>query len=100
MLTLTRDLDQARSTYQVVLLAREYLAALSANDVARVPEQCRPPRILDEADLVRYSRRLTDEYWELRGTAADVGVLQELWSFFLRATIQITRLQEQGAARG
>jgi hypothetical protein len=49
---------------------------------------------------VRYSRRLTEEYWQLRGTAADVGVLQELWSFFLRATIQIARLQEQGVAKG
>ena len=98
MLTLTRDLEQARSTFQVLRLAREYLAALSASDVARIPEKCRPARILDESDLARYSRRLTEEYWELRGTPADVGVLQELWSFFLRATIQIDRLQGQGPA--
>lgn len=57
-------------------------------------------RVLDEPDVVRYSRRLTEEYWRLRGTAADVGVLQELWSFFLRASIRLARLQEQPAGTG
>jgi hypothetical protein len=92
-----RNLEEARTPHQVLTLTRDYLAALSARDLARVPERCRPERILDETDISGCSRRLTEEYWQLRGTAADVGVLQEMWSFFLRASIQLARLQEQEA---
>jgi hypothetical protein len=92
-----RNLEDARTPHQVLTLTRDYLASLSARDLARVPEGCRPERILDETDISRCSRRLTEEYWQLRGTAADVGVLEEMWSFFLRASIQLARLQEQEA---
>jgi hypothetical protein len=87
-----RDLEQAPSSYHVVLLVREYLASLSPRELRRLPEPCRPRRILDEADIVRYSRQLTQEYWQLRGTAADVETLREIWSYFLRAAIQIAHL--------
>lgn len=97
---MSRDIEQARSPYHVVLLVREYVASISAHELARVPEHCRPGRLLDESDISRCSRRLTEEYWQLRGTAADMGVLQELWSFFLRASIQLARLREQGAVKG
>jgi hypothetical protein len=99
VLAVTRDIEQAPSAYHVVLLVRECLASISPRELERVPEHCRPRRILDEADVVRCSLRLTQEYWQLRGTAADVGVLHELWSCFLRASIQIARLQEQGNAK-
>ncbi len=60
----------------------------------RIPNTCLPGRVIDESDISRYSARLTQEYWRLRGTQADVGVLQEMWSFFMRASIQIARLNE------
>ena len=63
-------------------------------DLARVPQRCRPSRIFDEDDIAFWSGRLTEEYWQLRGTAADAAVLQELWSFFLRASIHVARLRE------
>ena len=94
------DIERALTPQQVLNLAREYLAALSARDLARIPERCRPERIFEAADIGRCSRRLTEEYWPLRGTAADVEVLQEMWSFFLRASIQIARLQEQKGGGG
>jgi hypothetical protein len=100
VLAVTRDIEEAPSAYHVVLLVRECLASISPRELERIPEQCRPRRILDESDIARYSRRLTQEYWQLRGTAADVGVLHELWSCFLRASIQIARLQEEGAKAG
>jgi hypothetical protein len=100
VLAVTRGIEEAPSAYHVVLLVREGLASISPRELERIPEQCRPRRILDEADIVRYSRRLTQEYWQLRGTAADLGVFHELWSCFLRASIQIARLQEAGDAKG
>lgn len=92
---MSRRLEQAGSPYQVLLAAREYLDALSSEQWARLPAPCRPWRILEEADIGRYSRCLTEEYLPLRGTAADVAVLEEMWSFFLQASIRIDRLQEE-----
>jgi hypothetical protein len=89
-----RDIERTASPRQVVALARDYLATLTPRDLARVPQRCRPSRIFDEEDIVFWSGRLTEEYWQLRGTAADAAILQELWSFFLRATIHIERLRE------
>jgi hypothetical protein len=88
------DLEKTATTRQVVALTRDYLATLTPRDLARVPERCRPSRIFDEEDIAFWGERLTEEYWQLRGTAADVGVVQELWSFFLRAGIHITRLRQ------
>jgi hypothetical protein len=64
--TVTRDIEEAPSTYHVVLLVRECVASISPRELERIPEQCRPRRILDESDIARYSRRLTREYWQLR----------------------------------
>jgi len=89
-----RDLEKTATTRQVVALTRDYLATLTPRGLARVPERCRPSRIFDEEDIAFWSQRLTEEYWNLRATADDVGVVQELWSFFLRAAIHIARLRE------
>ena len=97
MISWHRDIEKARTPVEVILLARDYLATLTPRDFARVPERCRPGRIVNEGDIGLWSGRLTEEYWQLRGTAADVGVLQELWSFFLRASVHIARLRELDA---
>ena len=89
-----RNIERTATTRQVVALARDYLATLTPRDLARVPQRSRPSRIFDEEDIAFWSGRLTEEYWQLRGTAADVAILQELWSFFLRAAIHIERLRE------
>ena len=89
-----RDIEKTATARQVVALTRDYLASLSPRDLARVPERCRPSRIFDEEDIAFWSARLTEDYWQLRGTSADAAVLQELWSFFLRASVHIARLHE------
>jgi hypothetical protein len=98
MLTTQRDIECATSTLQVVRLGREYLAGLGPRELARLPRRCLPPLLIHESDVARYSARLTQEYWRLRGSAADVGVLQEAWRFFMRASIQIARLNELSRA--
>ena len=94
MLTWHCDIEKATNTHHVVRLAREYLATLSPSDLARIPPHCVPGHVIDESDISRCSERLTEEYWRLRGTQADLAVLQEMWSFFMRASIQIARLNE------
>jgi hypothetical protein len=89
-----RDIERAHTAVQVVRIARDYLASFTPRDLARVPERCRPAQIADEGDIALWSRKLTEEYWRLRGTAADVAVVQEMWSFFLRASVHLARMRD------
>jgi hypothetical protein len=93
-----RDIERAGTPREVVALTRDFLATLTPRDLARVPESCRPGRVLDAEDIVFWGTRLAEEYWQLRGTAADVAVLQELWGFFLRASVHIAQLRERARA--
>ena len=93
-----RDIERAATPREVVALTRDYLATLSPRDLARVPERCRPGRVAGPEDIAFWGARLAEEYWQLRGTAADVDVLQELWGFFLRASVHIARLREPDRA--
>lgn len=98
MLAWHRDIERAKSPFEVALMTRDYVSTLDRAVFARIPEGCRPGRILDESDIAALTARLTREYLPLRGTAADVGALQEMLSFFLRATVQIERLREKVAS--
>lgn len=94
MISWQRDLESASTPTELVQLTRRFLASLSPREMAELPADCRPARLETGADLRQWSRRLTDAYWAMRSTAADVTVIQEIWSFFLRASIQLARIEE------
>lgn len=98
MISWHRELETATTPSEVVYLTRHFLANLAPHEVARLPEEARPEWIHDARDIREWRRRLTDEYWSRRGLGADVGVIQEVWSFFLRASIQLERIAEESAA--
>lgn len=95
MISWQRDLEDAATPAEVVQLTRNFIASIPRHEMARVPEDCRPGAIETEADLRHWNRRLTDAYWAMRSTAADVAVVQEMWSFLLRACIQLGRMEEE-----
>src|SRR6059058_1481993 len=96
MISWHRDLENARSADEVVRIARDFVAAFSPEELASLPQAIVPQPVEDEDDIRDWSRNLTDEYWRLRALGGEVAVAQEMWSFFLRASIQLARI---GAAR-
>jgi hypothetical protein len=96
MLTWHHDLENACTTAEVVRTARNFVATFSASELATVPEALLPRQIENDDDIRDCSRRLNDEYWWLRSLGGEMATTQELWSFFLRASIQLARI---GAAR-
>jgi hypothetical protein len=98
MIAWQRDLENASSESEVVHLARRFLSAVPPNELARLPGECRLAAIDSVADVHAWNRRITQAYWELRMRSADIAVIQELWSFFLRAAIQLARIDEEAAA--
>lgn len=47
----TRELQAATTKKEVVYAVRDYSAMLSRDEIARLPESCRPPPIRDAGDV-------------------------------------------------
>ena len=87
-----RDLETAKDVRDVLSVARHLVQSLPSETVRELPPACREHELRDARDVQWWSERLSEEYWRRRGQRLDVEPIQEAWSFFLRASIQATRL--------
>ena len=92
MISWHRDLENAGTPVEVVQTTRDFLATFSAEELAYLPETHRPREIASPEDIRDWSRRLADEYWRQRAAGGELDAMQELWGFFLRASIQLARI--------
>ena len=97
MISWQRDLEGANSPAEVVQLTRGYIATMPREAFAALPEGCRPSFISSADDVRDWSERINEAYWKLRRASGDVSPIQDLWSFFLRATTRLTRFDEERA---
>ena len=88
--------DSAISADDVVALMRDYVATLTPEQLGGLPERYRPVRVKAEDDL---------EYWTFRlssvpsGERLDHVFLQDLFMHFLHASLRITQIHRERAAR-
>jgi hypothetical protein len=92
MISWHRDLENARTGGEVLRATQEFLRTFSADELARLPEAACPRLVRDEGDIREWSRRLADEYWRQRALGGELPATREMWSFFLRASIQLARI--------
>jgi hypothetical protein len=92
MLPWIHNLETAKNVGEVVNLARDCVAHLPKESVVELPAACRTRELHAVDDLRWWSERLSEEYWRRRGLGADVHSIHDVWSFFLRASIQSGRL--------
>jgi hypothetical protein len=92
MISWHRDLENARTATEVVRTARDFMASFSPAELATLPQALVPRPVENEDDIRDWSRRLNDEYWRLRSLGGEMAATQEMWSFFLRASIQLARI--------
>ena len=97
MIAWQRDLDDAETAAEVVQLARGYVAAMPREAFALLPDHCRPAFIAHADDVRAWSARLNEAYWKRRGETQGSPALQDIWSFFLRASTRLARLEEARA---
>jgi len=86
--------DTAQSPGEVLGVAREYLASLTAEDMVSVPDDCRPGEIRDQSDIDFWNLRLAEELRTIWGTGRDGHMVTELAQFFLHASVRLSRLTE------
>jgi hypothetical protein len=98
MIAWQRDLQTASTPSEVVQLARGFIAAMPREAFALLPPDCRPAFIASGDDVRAWSKLLNETYWARRSSGGDLGAIQDIWSFFLRASIQLTRIEEERIA--
>lgn len=83
-------LDGAQGPDEVVAIARDFLARISAEEYSGLPEDCRPHKLVDADDVVDYAMTLV-----LRSCASDSladAVLEQVATFFTDAAGALSRL--------
>jgi hypothetical protein len=84
-------LEAATSEGEVVEVAREYIATLSAGDIERLPKPCRPPRFLSAADVTGFSDTLVRHDCIVDGATA--RLVGRMCDFFSAATLRLAALK-------
>lgn len=88
-LTWQERLDQALTEDEVVSVAREYLATVTPQEVARMPVAVRPGKLVDANDVTTYAFDLVRaECDDAMGTSA----LQRLAHIMSRASIRLSEI--------
>ena len=91
------QLDRAKSIPETISVARDFMATWTPQDLALLPDSCRPGRLRDEQDIETLHACLVETYRASRATGKELDALQRLTSFIVRASI---RLSELGAGGG
>ena len=94
MISWYRKIDSANTSREVVAVARDYVASWSPHDLARLPDAVRPGKMRDEVDIENLHALLVDEYRDTRVSGEELRPLQELTSFFVRASMRIAEVKE------
>ena len=94
--TWEQRLDSAPGEREIVAISREFLAMFDPFELHALPEQCRPPtKIVDADDISNYAFDLVRYGCDTRN--AETTLLQRLSNFF---TLAGARLSQVNAARG
>lgn len=88
-----RLLDHVASTDELIAVARDYLASLAPQYLARLPEDCRPGTIKYDDDIDFWAYRLAQRYCAENDAPVDGDLLHELLDFFLHALIRLAELR-------
>ena len=93
-----QDAVRAADTEDDVLdLVKDFLAQFSPAEVAQLPHECRPGKILDAADVTEYALDLARNRCDEAAEGADV--LQRLSAFFTDANERLAEIMRVPVAR-
>jgi hypothetical protein len=97
------QLSLACETAEVISIAKDFLASFTPYEIASLPEPCRPPpRLVDADDVNSYAVDLVRHICDEAGVSAEI--IHRLAAFFADAAARISRLmgdrRRDIAARG
>ena len=80
---------------EVVDLVRDHLALWSPEEIARLPLECRPPRIRDAEDISRWAFELASTHCAQSGKGSDEPMLERMLEFVTQAAIRLAELRAE-----
>ena len=78
---------------QVIDLVRDHMARWSPEEIARLPKDCRPPRIRDAEDISRWAFELASTHCSQRMNADDEALLDGMLEFVTHAAVRLSELK-------
>jgi hypothetical protein len=83
---------------EVVSLVLDHMALWSPEEIARLPEDCRPGRIRDAHDISHWAYLLASNHCAGTVPAEDEGLLDRMLEFVTQAAIRVTELKAVDAS--
>ena len=88
--TWQQKVESANSQMEIIQVARDFLAQLDPLEVALLPPQCAPRKLVDAEDVCSYAFDLVGHYCDRFDEAAKI--VQRLAAFFTHASIRLSEL--------
>ena len=82
------QLDHADRPEGVLAVARDYLAQVSPEEIAQLPEDCRPSRLVDADDVAAYAFELARR----QSSPDSPEILHKLAAFFSDASARLSKI--------
>jgi len=92
MTTWFAQIDRAKSIPETLMVARDFIASMTPQELGRLPPQCRPGRLRDEQDVEALHACLVETYRDSRATGDELETLQRMTSFVVRLSIRVSEL--------
>ena len=84
---------------EVIDLVRAHMARWSPEEMSRLPEDCRPPRIRDAEDLSRWAFDLASTHCSQQRMAPDdEALLDRMLEFVTHAAVRLSELKAETAS--
>ncbi|HXS53286.1 MAG TPA: hypothetical protein VN782_12195 [Usitatibacter sp.] len=83
-------LDVAETEAKVIAIARNYLASIEPFEVARLPERCKPRKLLTAEDIGAFALDLVREHGEEMRDAAPL--VHRMAAFFAHANLRLSHI--------
>lgn len=93
-----RLLDSASTPHEVVSIVRDYFVMWSPEEIALLPEPCRPPHLRDETDIEQLHRCAVEAFRTSRATGEELALLRKLTGFVATASVRLAQLRESAGA--
>ena len=86
--------NTAPSQAHVLSISRRYVEAWPTTELARLPEGCRPLRIVAAADIHYWALALRYADAAFQGAPRDAAAMKEMSTFFAHASTRLAQLDD------
>lgn len=87
-------LEELESVHEVLNSVRDYIATLTPEELARLPENRRPGRIKGDDDIEYWTFKLSRSPNAPPEPGIDVELMQEIFHHFLHASVRISQIHK------